>query len=172
MLSFGFADGRHLVISIEARKEVGESYTLTGGMVRKYELMYLFGDEHDVVLVRTNHRKDIMRRYPVNASTQDIRKLLLQMSEQANALHARPEFYNLLTDTCTSRLVKDVNVVHPGAIPASWRVLLPGYSDALAYDLGLINTTLSFADAREFYRIDHKAQACGDCADFSAQIRR
>jgi hypothetical protein len=170
MLSFGFADGTHLVISIEARKEIGEEYSLSGGVTRKFELMYLFADERDAVFVRTNHRKHVVRMYPVNATQTQMQLLLLQMTEQANALRENPEFYNTLTDTCTSRLAKDVNAANPGAVSWSWKILLPGYADSLAYELGLINTTLSFEEAREFYRIEERAQI-GGSEKFSERIR-
>jgi hypothetical protein len=170
MLSFGFADGQHLVVSIEARKEVGEEYSLRGGLTRKFELMYLLGDERDLVYVRTNHRKHHVYMYPINTTSERMRLLLLQMTEQANKLHDEPAFYNTLTDTCTSRLVKDVNAITPGRVPFSYKVLLPGYSDALAYDIGLINTTLNFTDAREHFRIDELARQ-GDTENFSQRIR-
>ena len=56
-LSFGFGD-EHLAVSIEARKERTEGYTTLGGFFRQYELVYVVGDERDLVRLRTNYRKD------------------------------------------------------------------------------------------------------------------
>ena len=51
-LSFGFADGRHVAISIEARNERGEGYSTIKGFFRQYEIYYDVADERDAVGVR------------------------------------------------------------------------------------------------------------------------
>ncbi len=56
-LSFGFGDD-HLAISIEARKEATEGYSSIKGFFKQYELIYIVGDERDLIRVRTNYRKD------------------------------------------------------------------------------------------------------------------
>ena len=58
ILSFGFAGGDHLAVSIETRKEKHESYSALGGFFRQYELIYVVADERDVIRLRTNYRKD------------------------------------------------------------------------------------------------------------------
>ncbi len=57
-VSFGFGDGDHLAVSIETRKEEGESYSTLKGFFRQYELFYVVADERDVIRLRTNYRKD------------------------------------------------------------------------------------------------------------------
>ena len=57
-LSFGFAGGDHLAISIETRKEKGEGYSTVKGFFRQYELYYVVADERDVIRLRTNYRHD------------------------------------------------------------------------------------------------------------------
>ena len=39
IMSWAFTDGQHLAISIETRKEVGESYDALAGFFRQYELI-------------------------------------------------------------------------------------------------------------------------------------
>ena len=58
MLSFGFAGRDYVTISIETRKEVGESYDTIRGFFRQYELIYIVGDERDLIRLRTNYRKN------------------------------------------------------------------------------------------------------------------
>src|SRR5688572_21839132 len=58
IVSFEFADGRHLAVSIETRKEAHESYSAVQGFFRQYELIYTFADERDVLRLRTNYRKE------------------------------------------------------------------------------------------------------------------
>jgi Domain of unknown function (DUF4105) len=57
-VSFAFADGEHLAISIETRKEKGEGYSTIKGFFRQYELFYVVADERDVLRLRTNYRHD------------------------------------------------------------------------------------------------------------------
>ncbi|MGZ5121073.1 MAG: lipoprotein N-acyltransferase Lnb domain-containing protein, partial [Burkholderiales bacterium] len=57
-VSFAFAGGDHLAISIETRKEKGEAYSTVKGFFRQYELYYVVADERDVIRLRTNYRHD------------------------------------------------------------------------------------------------------------------
>ncbi len=57
-VSFAFAGGDHLAISIETRKEKGEGYSTLKGFFRQYELFYVVADERDVIRLRTNYRHD------------------------------------------------------------------------------------------------------------------
>ena len=57
-LSFAFAGGDHLAVSIETRKEKGEGYSTVKGFFRQYELYYVVADERDVIGLRTNYRRD------------------------------------------------------------------------------------------------------------------
>jgi hypothetical protein len=52
--SWEFGAGRHLTISIETRKQRGESYSAVRGFFRQYELYYVIADERDVVRLRNN----------------------------------------------------------------------------------------------------------------------
>ena len=57
MVSFGFQDQDYLAVSIETRKEKGESYSSLAGFFRQYELYYVVADERDVIRVRTTYRQ-------------------------------------------------------------------------------------------------------------------
>ena len=56
MLSFGFAGGDYLTLSIEIRGEKGESYSGLKGLFKQYEIIYVLGDERDLIRLRTNYR--------------------------------------------------------------------------------------------------------------------
>lgn len=172
MLSFGFSDGRYLVVSVEARKEVGESYSIWKGMARQYELMYILGDERDMVLDRCAYRPDVVYLYPIAAESDQIRRLLEDFLNAANALHDHPRFYNTMTANCTSKLRDHVNEVFPGRIPPTWKVILPGYSDQLLIELNLLKETDDIEKVRQQYRIDEKGKLIGDDPSFSRLIRK
>ncbi len=57
MLSFGFGGKDYVTVSIETRKERGESYSTIAGFFRQYELVYVVADERDVIRVRTTFRQ-------------------------------------------------------------------------------------------------------------------
>jgi hypothetical protein len=173
-LSFEFAgpDGPAFVgISVEARKERGESYSFVKGLLRGYELMYLVADERDLVRLRTNVRRDDVFLYPVRARPERARELFIAMLERANRLRERPEWYNTLTSNCTNNIIRHVNELAPGQLPFSFKSLFPGYADEIAYDLGLIDTDLPFAEIRDRFRINDRALEHADAPDFSVRIR-
>ena len=170
-LSFGFEGGEYLAVSAEIRKEQGESFSPWKGLFRNYELMYVFGDERDLVSLRTEHRKDTVYVYPVRASKEVVRATFVDVLQRANALATRPEFYNSLTNTCTTNIANHANRIQPGLVPFSWRMLLPGHSDALALQLGLIDYEGSLERARARFRVNERAARAAGAADFSVRIR-
>ncbi|HET7234785.1 MAG TPA: DUF4105 domain-containing protein [Longimicrobium sp.] len=171
LVSFQFADGRFLAVSAEIRKEKGETFSPWKGLLRQFEMIYVVADERDVVRLRTNYRHDPVYLYPGRADRAKVRALLVDMLTRANGLAAHPEFYNTLTNTCTTSIVGHVNEISPRRVPFSVKVLFPGYSDRLAYDLGLIDTDLPFEQARERYHVNARAQRWGNSPDFSQRIR-
>jgi hypothetical protein len=170
-VSFGFEGGDYVAISVEIRKEKGESFSPVKGIMRQYELVYVVADERDLIKLRTNFRMDDVFLYPVNTTKENMQKLFVSMLTRANKLATEPEFYNTLTNTCTTNLVKHVNEIVPGRIPFSYKVLMPAYSDELAREIGLINNALSIEDLREKYRINYKALIYADDPQFSQRIR-
>jgi Domain of unknown function (DUF4105) len=173
LMSFGFDGDDYLAISVEIRKERGEQFSPWKGLLGQYELMYVIGDERDLIQLRTNHRRDRLYLYPVRAPRERLEQMFVGMLRRANRLRAEPELYNTLTNTCTTNIVDHVNELVPGRIPFSYKVLLPGYSDELAYDLGLIDTGLPFFEAQRHFRIDDDARHLdGRADDFSRRLRQ
>ncbi|MGH7630137.1 MAG: DUF4105 domain-containing protein [Gemmatimonadales bacterium] len=170
-VSFGFGDSQFVGISVEARREADETYGVLPGLFRRYELMYVIADERDLLLRRVLHDRDQVYLYPVSASPEKARELFVAMVQRANALAGRPEFYNTLTNNCTSNLVEHVNAIAPGRIPAGWRTLLPGYADEVALELGLIEGGGSLEDARRRYRVNDRAVRHAADPAFSLRIR-
>lgn len=171
-LSFEFENNQFVSISVEIRKEKGESYDPIKGLFNTYELMYVIADERDVIKLRSNYRKDLVYVYPINTTVEKARDLFLDMIKRANDLSQHPEFYNTITNTCTTNIVTHVNKITPKRVPFfNLRILLPENSDKLAYDLGLIDTDLSFEDARVRYFINDRALTYADDPNFSLRIR-
>ncbi|MBK6630544.1 MAG: DUF4105 domain-containing protein [Betaproteobacteria bacterium] len=171
LLSFGFGNGEYVAISVEIRKEKGESYSPLLGLLRQYELTYVIGDERDLIGLRANHRHDSVYLYPIRTTPEKMRAMFISMLERANKLIEQPEFYNTLTSTCTTNIVRHINAIAPSRIPLSYKVLLPAFADELAYDLGLIETELPRDQFRSAHLINDLALIHADSAAFSTGIR-
>jgi hypothetical protein len=173
LLSFGFAGGDHLAVSIETRKEKGEGYSTLKGFFKQYELFYVVADERDVIRVRTNYRNDPPEEvyvYQVHAPIELGRRLFLDYMRKINALKERPEFYNTLTTNCTTTIWMHARV-NPRRVPFSWKILLSGYVPEYLYDVGRLDTSLPFADLKARSRINERAKAANADPQFSLRIR-
>lgn len=171
-LSFEFENSIFLSVSVEIRKEKGESFHPLKGLLNQYELMYVLADERDVVDLRINHRKDEVYMYPVKSGPDKNKELFMSIIDRVNKLYEKPEFYNTLVNTCTTNIVKHVNLITPKTIPwYDFRIFFPANSDVLAYDLGLIDTELTFREARLKYRVNEKGGLYKGREDFSVKIR-
>jgi hypothetical protein len=172
MLSFGFEDGEHLATSVEIRRQKGETYDLIKGMLNHYELMYVVADERDVVKLRTTYRGDDVYLYRARATPERARMLFVDVMERVDKLASAPEFYNVFTNNCTTNIVGHINHIAPGKVPQGPKILLTGHSDRLAYDLGLLDTTLPFQEARRRAKVSDVARQCSNAPDFSDRIRK
>jgi hypothetical protein len=175
-LSFGFQgeqEMEYVSVSVEIRKEKGESYSPFWGLFKQYELSYVIADELDVVKVRTNHRDEPVYIFPVDTPKAKKQEMFLSMVTRANKLHEEPEFYSTWNNACLSNIVKHVNEVSPGKIPWSYKIVLPGYSDELAHELGFIGADVPMSELRERFIVNDIAQASEELASnaFSKAIR-
>ncbi len=169
-VSFIFDNAPPLSISIETRPEVGEGFAPVASMFKQFELIYVVGDERDLVGVRTNHRREPIYLYRLNTSAEDARRLLLVYLERINELADRPEFYHLLTNSCTINIVRYANAAgREGRLDI--RHILNGLADSYLYRSGRIDTTLPFDELRRRSLINEAAQAADGAADFSQRIR-
>jgi hypothetical protein len=168
--SWEFADGPPLAISIETRKERGETYSALLGFFRQYELYYVVADERDVVRLRTNYRGERVYLYRIRMPAEQARGILLDYLREVNRLAQHPRWYNALTHNCTTTIRMHVQQVAPGR-PWDWRLLANGRLDELGYERGQIDTSLPFAELRARSDITARAQAADTAADFSTRIR-
>jgi hypothetical protein len=171
MVSFGFGPD-HVAFSIETRKEKGEAYSSLAGFFKRYELIYVAGDERDLIRVRTDYRRpeEQVYLYRTRARPENARRLFLEYVDKINQLKERPEFYNTLTTNCTTDVWSLVRAL-TGRLPLDWRVLLSGHLPEYAYELGSLDATMPFAELKAVSLINDKAHAADGAPDFSARIR-
>ena len=168
--SWEFSDGRHLAISIETRKEIGEEYSALLGFFRQYELYYAVADERDLISVRAGPRGEDVHLYRIRGSPAFARAMLLDYLESVNRLAHAPQWYNALTHNCTTTIRRHAQAVGTGN-PFDWRILANGYLDELGYKRHQINTSLPFPELRQKSDITARARGPVDRADFSRLIR-
>ena len=169
-LSFIFDNAPPLSISIETRPEVGEGFNPIASLFKQFELIYVVGDERDIVGVRTNHRLETVYLYRLNASPDKVRELLLVYLERINELADRPEFYHLLSNSCTINIIRYLNAAgRKGRFDI--RHLFNGLIDSYLYHSGRVDTTLPFEELRRRSLINEAAQAADDAPDFLQRIR-
>jgi hypothetical protein len=168
--SWEFADGRHLAVSIETRKEVGEEYSALRGFFRQFELYYVVAEETDVIKLRTNHRLEQVELYRIFTPNEGDRAMLMNYIEDINDLAANPRWYNALTQNCTTTIWDHAKAVG-SRFPLDWRLLANGYVLELAYQLGTVNSEMPLNELRSRSNITARAQAVSSDDDFSAAIR-
>jgi len=171
-LTFGFGDD-HLAISIEARKETSEGYSSIKGFFKQYELIYIVGDERDLIRVRTNYRKDPpedVYLYLLAGSPENARRVFLDYMNTINHLRERPKFYNTLTANCTNVIWMHTRL-NRGHVPFSWKILLSGYTPAYLHEQGKLGTGFSFEELQRRSHINESALRADQAPDFSRRIR-
>jgi hypothetical protein len=171
-LSFEFADGQFVSISVEARREVGEEYGVVAGLLNRFEVIYVVGDERDVIGLRTHVWGDPVHLYPIATPPEKVREVFVSMLGHASELEARPAFYNTFAHNCTSALLRAANEARDRPIPFGIDVLLPGYSDRRLLRLGLLDTDLGLDAARSAFLVNARSTSAPLTAPgFSARIR-
>ena len=111
MLSFGFGPEQRVVISVEARKEKGESYSLVSGLYKQLELLYQISSERDALTLRVARGQSKLYMYPVKATPEFIKTFfwiwsLRQEVSLINQLFTTPyELIVLLNCLSTSKRI-------------------------------------------------------------------
>jgi hypothetical protein len=170
-VSFIFDNAPPLSISIETRPEVGEGFDPLASLFKQFELIYVVGNERDLVRVRTNYRKETVYLYHLNSPVDNVRKLLLVYLERINELADQPEFYHLVTNSCTINIIRYANAAGRSG-QFNFRHLLNGLIDSYLYHSGRVNTTLPFEELRRRSHINEAVRRAESAADFSAEIRK
>ncbi len=169
-LSFMFEDAPPLGISIETRPEVGEGFDPLASLFKQFELIYVVADEQDLVGLRASHRDEEVFLYHTRISPEFARRLFLVYAGRINQLADEPEFYHLLSNSCTVNIIRYANKAgREGRF--SLKHLLNGLIDQYIYATGVVDTSLPFEELRRRSRITAAAQAAEGSPDFSSRIR-
>jgi len=169
-VSFIFDNAPPVSISIETRPEVGEGFDPLASMFRQFELIYVVGDEKDLVGLRGVRNEETFL-FHVRASPESARKLFLVYLERINELADKPEWYNLLSNNCTLNIVRYMNRAgREGGFRPSH--LLNGLFDSYLHSRGYLDGSLPLEQLRMRSRITEAMRSAANAPDFSERIRR
>src|SRR6185369_3650146 len=154
---------------IEARKENGESYSALRSFFRKFELIYVFGDERDLVRLRTNYRGENVYCYRLNTEVAVSRLVFLDYLKEINRLKERPQWYNAVTANCTT-MIRGHTKPYVKNAHFDWRILINGSIDQMAYERGTLDQSLPFEQLKARSLINEKAKAADKDPAFSKRI--
>ncbi len=151
-LIFVLEDGREFGLSIEARREKGESYSLMNGLQAKYEMLYLIATTDDLLGVRLS-KNETLYVYPVNATPVKVQQLFAMFADKIAELDSKPELYHLFFRNCTNQLVKQVSNLSDDNYPWLVQNFMPGKTGQALFKLGLIDTkAVSFKETQQEFR--------------------
>ena len=120
--------------------------------------------------MRTNYRKETVYLYRLNSAPDNVSRLLMVYLKRINELADRPEFYHLLSNSCTINIIRYANAAgRAGRFDI--RHLLNGLIDSYLYHSGRVDTTMPFDELRRRSQINEAARAADDAPDFSEHIR-
>lgn len=169
-LSFELATSTPIVISLETRREVGEKFSPLLGILRQFEIIYVVGDERDLVGVRTNYRDERVYLYPTKATPLEAQQLFRNLASNINTVFAEPQMYNTLTRNCTNEITRQVEKMSNLSFPLTWKTILPGHFDEVLYEMDIIDNTMSFADTKQSHLINNQSTNLMD-ENYSEVIR-
>lgn len=157
-LVFGFVgmpeERRWLAVSIEARKEADERYSIVGGMLRSFEVTHVWASERDVVTRRVDYYDAPLTRYRIEVPPEVLPVLFREFVAESRRLERSPRWYNTLRSNCTSLLARTVDHVYPGAIPWNVSYVLTGRADDYLAELGWLDAGSATRITRE-WMTDH-----------------
>ena len=169
IVSFDFGEEGRIAFSIEIRTERGEKYSPWAGLYRQFELILIAADEQDIVKVRTNFRDEEVYLYRMTTPRDQARRRFLEYVDHMNQLYAKADWYNAITENCTTSIHKHYDPRRRGAW--DWRIIVNGFADKMLYDRGGLDTRLPFEELRRRSQVNERAKAIGNGMDFSIWIR-
>ncbi len=167
--TFRFSDGNALAVSVEARREVGEDYSVWKGMLRQYELLYVWGTERDLLRLRAVARGDTVQLFKTSMTPAQGKAFLTALAAQSEAARTVPRFYNSLSANCTTEMFRAVN--------SSLNTSLPMWGTAMIFSAktpeslmkaGLIQGPVDYAKSD----ITDRLRTISNDARFSERLRQ
>ena len=124
-------------VSVEARRVKGEKFSAVGGVFNRFELIYIWGTEKDLVS-QSWSIKEQQRGYQLNVSAEQAQYVFRAMVRDTIMIEKEPRFYNSLFHNCTSELANSINEKAPDTLPWDISYILTGFTDKFLAKKGFI----------------------------------
>jgi hypothetical protein len=136
-------------------------------------LIYIAGDERDLIRVRTDFRnpQEDVYLYRLKGAPKMGQKLFMEYIGQINRMKEKPEWYNTLTTNCTTNIVNHARSFG-GKVRYNWKILLSGYAPQYVYELGSMDTDIPFEELKKRGHVNIRAHEAGNSPEFSRIIRK
>ncbi len=174
MLSFGFKDGRHIVVSVETRLDKNDIQGALPGLYKNFELLMILGTERDILGLRTNYRHEQVYLYPTQCTDAEIKVVFLDILRRVNELNEHPKFYNTISHNCFSSLMPSLKLIRP-KMKFDVPLLLNGFTDRKAFEYELSQGAIkgSFEEFRQQHYVNPKVDQLKELPqNYSQLIRR
>lgn len=171
LVSFEFSDGQYVAMSIEVRRrESQKKFDMVTSLFRNFELIYIVGNERALIgggILSPTHRLFL---YRTNISPQRAQALFMRYVTKINSLAVHPEWYNAITDNCTTGIYLHLREIPP---PPRFNIfiLLNGYLPEHAYQQGHLDSSMPWEELNKLCDIKEAGLAAYDSPDFSKLIR-
>lgn len=153
-LIFEFENGKTISVSIEARREKGQSYSAVKGLFNAYEIWYSIASPADHITRRALYYNEDIYKYSIRITKESMNLLFEDIMNTVHELETTPKFYNTISSNCTNLLVDSANRVKKGSIPLHYSRVFTGYTDNHLHTLGFIENKKSFEEVEQEARID------------------
>jgi hypothetical protein len=177
MLSFGFADGRHLTVSVETRLAEGDVQGALPGLYKCFGLLMILGTERDLLGLRTNYRHEQVYLYPTGCNREQVRTVFLDILRRVNELREEPQFYNTIRHNCFTSLIPSLKLIMP-QMRRDISMLFNGLTDKRIYEYELAKGKFhdgSYQDFRQLHYVNPKVDRLPELPtanEYSGLIRR
>ncbi|MAT35246.1 MAG: hypothetical protein CMK06_08915 [Ponticaulis sp.] len=148
-ITFGFSNGEHLAVSVEARRTNWQTFQPIGGFFRHFETFPVFGTERDVIGKRLAADPPLtMYFHDVQADPETLQIWLRNLLEFSTELHEEPHFYNTLSESCFTGLTRQSPAIRQSIPFWDVRRWIPGYILPLMRDHGIVDDSLPLEEMR------------------------
>ena len=139
-LIFNLINKKSVGVSIEARRDGGERFTIFGGLKFDYELIYIYADKQDLIDLRKK-RNEKMYIYKTRMKAKTAQALFISFAHRTNKIHKEPEFYHLFFRNCANLITNELKrVTNKKFSFVDTYFFLPSVASRTLFNMGFIKT--------------------------------